>query len=74
VGGFEVGMEWDAQMVSLGEVGEEVVGPVDVFGWESWAERVEKWVYSGDDRNTVAVWVRGRLVHRTGRYAEVDEV
>jgi guanine deaminase len=30
---------------------------------------VEKWVYCGDDRNTVAVWVRGRLVHRTGRYA-----
>jgi guanine deaminase len=31
-------------------------------------------VYSGDDRNTVAVWVRGRLVHRTGGYAGVEEV
>lgn len=75
VGGFEVGMEWDAQMISLGEVEEEgngdgafVQGPVDVFGWESWGDRVEKWVYSGDDRNTVAVWVRGRLVHKTARY------
>ncbi|KAF2772839.1 guanine deaminase [Teratosphaeria nubilosa] len=69
IGGFEVGMEWDAQMVSLGagvgdggelEPGE---GLVEVFGGESWEERVHKWVYTGDDRNTVAVWVRGRLVH-----------
>ncbi|KAH7400666.1 guanine deaminase [Phaeosphaeria sp. MPI-PUGE-AT-0046c] len=79
VGGFEVGMEWDAQMISLGEVGEEGGngafgdGPVDVFGWESWGERVEKWVYSGDDRNTVAVWVKGRLVHKTARFAGVDK-
>lgn len=78
VGGFEVGMEFDAQMIALGEVregGEEGgwEGPVDVFGWESWGEKVEKWVYSGDDRNTVAVWVKGRLVHRTGSYAGVDK-
>ncbi|KAH6855811.1 hypothetical protein B0I37DRAFT_63357 [Chaetomium sp. MPI-CAGE-AT-0009] len=75
VGGFEVGMEWDAQLVGLGVVGEdgEVVGgegegedgggDVDVFGWESWPNRVAKWVYNGDDRNTKKVWVRGRLVH-----------
>jgi guanine deaminase len=74
VGGFEVGMEWDAQMISLGEVEEQggdgsfAAGPVDVFGWESWNDTVEKWVYSGDDRNTVAVWVKGRLVHKTSRY------
>lgn len=70
VGGFEVGLEWDAQLVGMGVVGEggEVVdeegdGNVDVFGWESWSERVAKWVYNGDDRNTKRVWVRGRLVH-----------
>jgi guanine deaminase len=73
VGAFEVGMEWDAQMIDLGEVDEQggggdFRGPVDVFGWESWVEKIEKWVYSGDDRNTVAVWVRGRLVHRTTRF------
>jgi guanine deaminase len=79
VGGFEVGMEWDAQMISLGEVGEggsnEVgeQGPVDVFGWESWDDKVEKWVYSGDDRNTVAVWVKGRLVHKTAKYPGAEE-
>jgi guanine deaminase len=72
VGGFEVGMEWDAQMISLGSVpdgGEadgtalELEGNVDIFGWESWEDRVAKWVYNGGNRNTAKVWVRGRLVH-----------
>lgn len=70
VGGFEVGMEWDAQMVTLGGVGEDGRGlgdgdggNVDVFGWESWEEVVAKWLFGGDDRNTKKVWVRGRLVH-----------
>ncbi|KAL7802495.1 hypothetical protein V8C44DRAFT_281678 [Trichoderma aethiopicum] len=78
VGGFEVGMEWDAQLVALSHVrddgellhlhddaeGEEDHGFVDVFGWESWDDRVAKWLYNGDDRNTKRVWVKGRLVHR----------
>jgi guanine deaminase len=79
VGGFEVGKEFDAQMIRLGNVPEEgdkdggfgedgAGGPVDLFGFESAEEKVEKWVYSGDDRNCVAVWVRGRLVHKTARY------
>lgn len=75
VGGFEVGMEWDAQMVCLGGVPEDGVGgegedgggvgygDADVFGWETWEEVVAKWLYGGDDRNTKKVWVRGRLVH-----------
>lgn len=67
VGGFEVGMEMDAQLVGLGrvdEVGEmEEDGDVELFGWESWEERVAKWVFNGDDRNTKRVWVKGRLVH-----------
>ncbi|KAF2271816.1 guanine deaminase [Westerdykella ornata] len=77
VGGFEVGKEWDAQMIRLGEVkeggdreGRFDDGPVDVFGWESAEDRVNKWVYSGDDRNCVAVWVKGRLVHRTARFRD----
>ncbi|KAI9689984.1 MAG: hypothetical protein M1822_009866 [Bathelium mastoideum] len=74
IGGFEVGMEWDAQMVVLGGVAEDgeveggVEGAVDVFGWESWEERISKWLYNGDDRNTLAVWVKGRLVHETKAY------
>ncbi|KAF2236169.1 guanine deaminase [Viridothelium virens] len=75
VGGFEVGMEWDAQMVVLGEgvgvdgEGGEAEGPVDVFGWESWEERIAKWLYNGDDRNTAAVWVKGELVHKTQAFS-----
>ncbi|KAI5360569.1 Putative metal-dependent hydrolase, composite domain superfamily, guanine deaminase [Septoria linicola] len=67
IGGFEVGMDWDAQMVRLNLADDELsedVGLVDIFGHESWDDRVNKWVYGGDDRNTVAVWVKGRLVHR----------
>jgi guanine deaminase len=69
VGGFEVGKDWDAQMIGLAvvdEVGERVEadgGNVDVFGWENWEERMAKWLYNGDDRNTKKVWVKGRLVH-----------
>ncbi|KAM0714400.1 hypothetical protein Q7P37_010187 [Cladosporium fusiforme] len=77
IGGFEVGMDWDAQLVRLGSVpaggelgvGEE--GLVDVFGDESWDDRIAKWVYTGDDRNTLAVWVKGRLVHQREGFASV---
>ncbi|PHH89887.1 hypothetical protein CDD83_5027 [Cordyceps sp. RAO-2017] len=71
VGGFELGMHWDAQLVGLhlagdggGDgAGEEDPGNVDIFGWETWDERIAKWLYGGDDRNTKKVWVKGRLVH-----------
>jgi guanine deaminase len=74
VGGFEVGKAWDAQLIGLGEVdaegegtikGEQIEedGNVDVFGWETWDDRIAKWLFNGDDRNTRKVWVRGRLVH-----------
>lgn len=69
IGGFGVGMEWDAQLIGLGSVEDNEVdsegdmGVVDIFGWETWDERVAKWIYNGDDRNTLAVWVKGRLVH-----------
>ena len=73
IGGFEVGMDWDAQMIGLDVVGDEgeecewaEKGIVDVFGHESWDDNVNKWVYGGDDRNTLAVWVKGRLVHSRG--------
>ena len=39
------------------------VGNVDLFGAETWEEKIHKWVWSGDDRNVKAVWVAGRLVH-----------
>ncbi|KAK2735062.1 hypothetical protein FQN57_001342 [Myotisia sp. PD_48] len=36
---------------------------VDIFGFERWDERIAKWMWNGDDRNVIAVWVGGRLVH-----------
>ena len=69
IGGFEVGMDWDAQMIRLDGVetdhADEDLGSVDIFGWESWPDRVDKWLFNGSDRNTVAVWVKGKLVHTT---------
>ena len=82
IGGFDLGMLWDVQLVQLGAVkglpespldggeGGRVdlvrsgpVGNVDLFGTETWEEKVEKWLWNGDDRNVKAVWVGGRLVH-----------
>ena len=76
VGAFEVGMEWDAQLVELDDAAEDGVdeegegradagaaGPVELWGRETWGERVAKWLFCGDDRNTKKVFVRGRLVH-----------
>lgn len=69
VGGFEVGMQWDAQLVELdhavdrdeGEADDR--GPVELWGKETWGEKVAKWLFCGDDRNTKKVFVKGRLVH-----------
>jgi guanine deaminase len=75
IGGFEVGKQLDAQLIGLGQVQEDGLrigegedgdvdaGNVDIFGWESWDEKIAKWLYNGDDRNTKKVWVKGRLVH-----------
>ncbi|KAJ5208076.1 hypothetical protein N7449_002455 [Penicillium cf. viridicatum] len=83
LGGFDMGMLWDVQLIRLGGVklvekspldgvpGDGSadlvqagpVGNVDLFGAETWEEKIQKWVWSGDDRNVKAVWVGGRLVH-----------
>ena len=72
VGAFEVGKAFDAQMIMLGREGEDLeadeMNPVDTFGWESLEDSVAKWFYCGDDRNCVAVWVKGRLVHKIGQH------
>ena len=66
LGVFEDGMLWDVQEIQLTKVSDEGEGGdngVDIFGWESWEDRIAKWVWSGDDRNVRRVWVGGRLVH-----------
>lgn len=100
IGRFNVGMEWDAQLIRLGssspakttceeqtEAPTDVLdgqqeafehlsspesetgvddddNPVQLWGEETWEEKMAKWVFCGDDRNTRAVWVRGRKVHQ----------
>lgn len=71
LGAFEEGMLWDVQQIELGTDvvdgnGEGGQGGVDIFGWETWDDRVAKWVWNGDDRNVRRVWVGGRLVHEVG--------
>jgi guanine deaminase len=39
------------------------VGNVHLFGNETWQEQIQKWMWSGDDRNVKNVWVQGKLVH-----------
>jgi guanine deaminase len=74
IGGFEVGKDWDAQLIVLNPVDQdadvhhEAEAPVDIFGWEKWEDQIHKWVYGGDDRNTAAVWVKGKLVHATSKF------
>ncbi|KAK4945725.1 hypothetical protein LTR10_015073 [Elasticomyces elasticus] len=57
LGGFEPGMLWDVQEITL-----DSGGDVDIFGWETWTERVSKWVWNGSRRNVNRVWVGGRQV------------
>ena len=78
VGVFEVGYEFDAQMIECGDFSTEGDGaeeestgsgrpghdhPVELWGKESVREKLAKWVYCGDDRNVKKVWVKGRKVH-----------
>ncbi|CRG88683.1 chlorohydrolase family protein [Talaromyces islandicus] len=74
IGGFDKGMFFDAQLIELGpgvgnndDIRDDLnqdLGNIDLFGWESWEEKIAKWVWSGDDRNVKSVWVAGRLVHQ----------
>jgi len=76
VGAFKVGMAFDAQFISLeqvqdyGRANDITVNDkmannslVDLFGTETWNDKIAKWVYTGDDRNVKAVWIKGKLVH-----------
>ena len=82
IGGFDVGMSWDAQLIELGAVHHDTSGKsggcagavnnVDIFEWEGQTEKVHKWVWNGDDRNVRKVWVCGRLVHARDVDVETD--
>ena len=52
-----------ANSQNIGDDDDGDAGLVELWGGETWAEKVAKWVFCGDDRNTRKVFVRGRLVH-----------
>ncbi|KAL7942816.1 hypothetical protein V8C42DRAFT_330463 [Trichoderma barbatum] len=62
VGGFAVGMEFDALVVDMRDERGGVNVPWDEEG-DSAEKMLEKFVMTGDDRNIAQVYVRGRLVH-----------
>lgn len=75
IGGFDVGRQFDAQLIELGvpltqrqrhevEQYDRTSSNVDIFGWETWEEKIDKWVWNGDDRNVKSVWVAGAEVKR----------
>ena len=64
----EVGVDREGGQVVVGDEQGLGLGCVDLFEWqEGWEDRVAKWVYAGDDRNNLGVWVRGRLVYERER-------
>lgn len=57
IGSFEEGKYFDAQLIDCCSS-----GPFDVFGGETELELLEKFLYLGDDRNVLHVWVNGKLI------------
>lgn len=70
LGNFEIGKKWDAQLVDL----ESKDSPIDIFEWQEtdsstneenlikFENLIAKWLFNGDNRNTISVWVDGNLV------------
>ena len=74
LGDFVPGMFFDVQEVKLNpspggpyraeekEIRAKDTDNLGLFGWETWEEKIDKWVWNGDERNVARVWVAGRLV------------
>ncbi|CAR28931.1 ZYRO0F15290p [Zygosaccharomyces rouxii] len=76
LGSFEVGKQFDTQLVDIESQGSNV----DVFHWQksnfsplkstvlappsiAQEDILAKWFFNGDDRNVIRVWVGGKLSH-----------
>lgn len=76
LGSFEVGKQFDTQLVDI----ESQSSNVDVFPWQkptfctlksklstppsiAQEDLLAKWFFNGDDRNVIRVWVGGKLSH-----------
>lgn len=74
IGTFDVGKKFDTQLIDLSSK----LSRIDIFPWQSanWSQinddkknndrinnLIAKWVFNGDDRNVIRVWVDGKLCH-----------
>ena len=57
VGGFDVGLQFDAIRVRM-----NAKHDTELFGFETISDMIHKFVFLGDDRNLVQVFVKGRCV------------
>ncbi|CAL4116010.1 unnamed protein product, partial [Meganyctiphanes norvegica] len=58
IGNFVVGKHFDALLVDVFAPG----SPIDIFGQESMDDNIQKFLFTGDDRNILEVYVAGSLV------------
>jgi guanine deaminase len=57
IGNFKVGKDFDALIVNM-----KNPGPIDILGQYDTEALVQKFMYTGDDRNISKVYVAGRQV------------
>ncbi|KJE91703.1 guanine deaminase [Capsaspora owczarzaki ATCC 30864] len=60
IGNFAPGKHFDALIVDPSSID----SPIDVFAKDKFSDRVEKFLFNGDDRNIVTVFVNGKVVKR----------
>ena len=56
-GRFDIGLQFDALRIKMNNVR----GESSLFGHESIHDMIQKFVFVGDDRNVVQVYVNGKL-------------
>jgi len=63
VGNFEIGKQFDAQIISIKP------NNIDFYGHETMEEIFAKFIYLGDDRNVKEVYVKGKKVYENYQQA-----
>ena len=63
-GSFDVGLQFDALRIKMNDLRPETT----LFGHETLDDLIQKFVFTGDDRNVIQVFVKGEVVKdSTGR-------
>ena len=57
-GSFDINLHFDALRIKMNTIREET----NLFGYESIKDMIQKFVFVGDDRNIVQVYVGGKVV------------